>query len=682
MTDRFPPINPRFPHMLYGGDYNPDQWLHSPETLQEDLRLMQLAGINSATLGVFAWSSYEKREGQFNFDWLDRVMDNMAERKMAAVLATPSGARPAWLSKKYPEVLRVNQQGIRDYHQMRHNHCPTSPAYREKVGIINRKLAERYHNHPALAVWHLSNEYSGECFCELCKNAFRQWLRERYKTLDALNLAWWSAFWSHTVSDWDEIEPVDASVGGMVIDWKRFVTAQTVDFMKAELAALRQFSKDVPAATNFMGTYPGLDYWKLAEHLDVVSWDSYPRYHSQSDMWKTGADVAFNHDMNRSMKGGRPFMLMESVPSATNWAAVPKLKRPGVLRLEMIQAIAHGSDTCQFFQFRKSRGAHEKFHGAVVDHAGHENTRVFRDVAEVGSILGELDDVVGTRVDAEVALVQDWENRWALEASCGPRQQKDYMPTCYAHYRPFWSMGVPVDVINADCDFSKYKVLIAPMLYMIRPGVGERIASFVESGGTLVATYLTGIANESDLCFTGGWPGAGLRKVLGIWSEEIDSLYDEERVRLSVQPGNSLGLEGQFNVQEYADLVHAEGAEVLATYGSEFYAGRPAITCNSFGKGKAYYLAGRTGEDFLKAFYCRLVGSAGVSRNVGAELPEGLTVQCRRGGGKEFLFVLNFADQDHQLPVAEGRFIDVLSGGEVSHTLRVTAYGAFILQRC
>jgi len=281
MPERYPPINPRCPHFLHGGDYNPDQW--PPEVWEEDMRLMKLAGCNAMSVGIFAWARLEPEEGRFDFSWLDRIMDLLAENDAYAVLATPSGARPAWMSFKYPEVLRVRPDRHRNLHGRRHNHCPTSPIYRDKVRIINTKLAERYKDHPALLVWHVSNEYSGECHCDLCREAFRQWLERKYETLDALNHAWWTAFWSHTYTDWSQIEPPspigETCIHGLNLDWRRFVTDQTTDFMLNEIAPLRQHTPNIPVTTNFMGTYPGLNYWRMAPHLDVVSWDNYPMWH-------------------------------------------------------------------------------------------------------------------------------------------------------------------------------------------------------------------------------------------------------------------------------------------------------------------------------------------------------------------------------------------------------------------
>lgn len=685
MIKRYPPVSKKFPRMLHGADYNPDQWKNTPEVWDEDMRLMKLAHCNSMSVGIFSWVSLEPEEGRFEFGWLDEIMDKIYENGGRVVLATPSGARPAWMSFRYPEILRVHPNRQRILHGGRHNHCYTSPVYREKTQIINRKLAERYKDHPALIVWHVSNEYGGECHCDLCQAAFRHWLKVKYDNdLDKLNHAWWTGFWSHTYTDWSQIESPaphgERSIHGLTLDWKRFVTWQTIDFFKNEIAPLKEITPDIPVTVNFMGTYTGLDYWKFAKEVDVVSWDSYPMWHGEEPNWELATRIGFVHDINRSLRGGQPFMLMESTPSMTNWQPVSKLKRPGMHLLSSLQAVAHGSDTVQYFQWRKGRGSSEKFHGAVVDHCGHENTRVFRDVAEVGRVLEKLDNLVGTTVRPEAAVIYDWENRWAIEDAQGVRHEKGYQPTCELHYRAFWNQGIPVDVINEDCDFSGYKLLIAPMMYMVRPGVAERIEDFVAGGGTFVTTYMSGWVDENDLCFLGGFPGP-LRKVTGIWSEEIDSLYAHECNYAVPVSGNALGLSIEYKAVEMLDLIHAETAEVLAAYKGDFYQGRPALTVNSFGKGKAYYIAFRSGFDFLSDFYTRLIRELNISRVMDTELPEGVTAQKRSDGERDYIFLMNFSAEEKTVDLPEEEFEDMLEGSPVKGTVTLPGCGVRILQR-
>ena len=672
-------VNAKCPRFWHGGDYNPEQW--SEEIRREDLRLMKLAHVNVLSVGIFAWSALEPTEGRFEFEWLDRTFDALDGQGAFVVLATPSGSKPAWLSRKYPEVCRVLKDGSREPHGFRHNHCYSSPVYREKIAIIDERLSERYGKHPALVLWHISNEYSGDCHCALCRVAFQQWLEARYGSIGALNQAWWTAFWGHTFTDFAEIHEHDWSISGLSIDYKRFVTARTVDFMQHEIAAVRRHSRDVPVTTNLMGMFAGLDYASLVRGLDVVSWDSYPSWKHDADDWKVASDIAMVHDLNRSFKQ-KPFLLMESAPGTQQWQSVPKLKRPGVQKLEALQAVAHGSDSVQYFQWRKGRGGCEKFHGAIVDHVGHEHTRVFREISEIGVSLERLEPVLGSSVDAQVALIYDWENAWGIEQLSGfNNQAKHYDATCRAHYREFWKRGIAVDVLESVADFSRYRLIVAPMLYMLRPGVAERLTAFVEGGGTLLATYLTGIVNESDLCFAGGMPGP-LRPLFGIWVEDIDGLYAGETVAVLPAADGAFGLSGSYAARELCSIVHAEGAEVLARYGSDFHAGNPALTRHRFGAGHAYFMASRNDDRFMADLHGKLAAELGLRRAFPGDLPEGVSAQARCDGAREFLFLLNATPREQRL-LAEPGFSakNLLEGGTVGPELKLGAYGVLVLER-
>jgi beta-galactosidase len=691
IAKRFAPIVPRFPHILHGGDYNPDQWLDRPDVLEEDIRLMEKAGCNTFSVAIFAWAHLEPEEGRYTFDWLDGVMDRVGKKGWNVFLATPSGAKPQWMSLKYPEIKRVDRQGRRALHSHRHDHCQTSPIYRRKVTEINTRLAERYAKHPALAGWHISNEYSGECFCDLCLPAFREWLRGRYASLDALNKAYWSGFWSQSFGAWGEIDPRETPLDGLRLDWLRFTTQQTLDFMKNEVAPLRRLAPGTPVTTNMMGTFYGLDYCRFTELCDRMAWDAYLFFHDDN-AWRVAVGAGFTHDMYRAMKGGLPFMLIESTPSTTNWYQTPTIKKPGQHRQEMLLAIGHGADATMYFQWRKGRGGFEKLHGAVVDHEGSDKGRVFQEVAAHGALLKKLDAVVGTSVKPEVAVLFDWEARWALTVSEGPRQSpgwsgwapfdKEYNETAVDHYRPFWKLGVPVDVIESTRPLDSYKLVVAPMLYMLKPGVAERLRAYVQAGGTLVLSYLSGIVNETNLCFQGGWPGAGLREVAGVWAEELDSIASGSPQQLVAKAGNGLRLTGEFAVKTYCDRIHAETAEVLATYKTDFYAGQPALTLNRFGKGRCYYLAARPADDTLHDAMVRgFVRELGLARALDAELPEGTTVQMRSGDGKVFLFLHNYRRDPRTVDLGTQRLTDLETSEVLTGRVTLPPFAARVLTR-
>ena len=638
-------ISEKYKHLLHGADYNPDQWLEYPDVLSEDMRLFKLSNSNELTLGIFAWSALEPEEDKFNFEWLDKVMDDIYAAGGRVILATPSGARPAWLSQKYPEVLRTNNRNEKQMFGERHNHCFTSPIYRAKVAKIDKLLAERYKDHPALIAWHLSNEFGGECHCELCKSAFREWLKNKYGTLENLNKQWWTSFWSHTFTDWEQIDPPtplgDWTVHGKTLDWKRFVTDQTANFIRNEYQSIKPITPDIPITTNLMGFYLSLDYHRIAQEIDFVSWDNYPAWHGDSTDIGIGRTAAMSHDLMRSLKK-RPFYLMESTPSLVNWMSINKLKRPGMHMLSSIQAIAHGSDSVQYFQWRKSRGSSEKFHGAVVDHVGTENNRVFKDVAEVGARLKAIDEVAGTTVNAQVAILYDWDCRWALEDAAGfQKDNKKVRQTFNEFYNALWDRGINVDFISEnDNDFSKYKVIFAPVRYMVSEQLGKKIADFVKNGGTIVCTYTTGMVNENDLCYLGGFPGAGLREVFGIWNEEIDTLYPGESNTVITNDGT------EYKAVDYCEIIHDEGATVLARYNSDFYKGLPAATVNNYGQGKAYYIAFRDDNTYVDKMVADILAEANVNSDFDGELPHGVSAHSRTDGETTYVFLENFSNTE------------------------------------
>lgn len=659
--------------LLHGGDYNPEQWLDRPDILEKDLEMLQEAGCNVVTLGVFSWSTLEPEEGVFQFAWLQEIIEKLYQRGISTILATPSAARPKWLADKYPEVLRVDESRHRNLFGHRHNHCYTSPIYREKVGIINKKLAEEVGNHPGVILWHISNEFGGECHCPLCQQAFREWLKEKYQTIERLNDCWCTTFWSHTYSSFEQIES-PSSVGetmlhALNLDWKRFVSHQTADYIRAEIAALRNGGSSLPTTVNLMHYFPGLDYFEIAKEVDVISWDTYPMWHKEK-LIDTAYDNGMCHDLMRSLKG-KPFFQMESCPASTNWQSVSKLKKPGMLFAQSMQAIAHGGEGALYFQIRQSRGASEKFHGAVIDHYGEKDTRVFKEVSEVGQALKELKELAGTAVNSPVAMIYDWNSQWAMEDSQGPRNKGlHYHEVLMKFYQGFRRQGINVDLVDESCDIESYKVLAIPMVYMFKEGFAQKVRAFVANGGVIVTTYWSGIVDDTDKCYLGGTPH-GLMEVLGIRSAEIDGLYDWEENQMVPVEGNELGLEQSYVCKNLCDLVELRGARALMTYGKDFYEGYPCLTVNEYEKGKAWYVAADAEKDFYAAFLRKVLEDARVSVGVSEDIPEGLEITVREKGNVKYYIYQNFGETEVQIPKPEESVTWIYGNGD--QTLKVYA---------
>ncbi len=651
----------KFNKMLYGGDYNPEQW--PKDVWQQDMELFDKAGINSATINVFSWARIQPAEEVYYFRELDEIVDTLAKAGKQIVLATSTAALPAWMVKRYPEVARVDYEGRRHKFGQRHNACPNSPVYRHFVKELTARLAERYGSHEHVVCWHINNEYGGECYCENCEKAFRVWLRKKYGTIEALNKAWNLTFWGHNIYDWDEVvlpnalsegiegeeEPGNekTAFAGISIDYRRFNSDSILDNFRLERDTIRQYDRDTLVTTNLMGTYKGLDYFKWAKEMDIVSWDNYPSYDTP---WST---VAMRHDLMRGLKNA-PFMLMEQTPSQQNWQPYNSLKKPGQMRAQSWQTVAHGGDTIQFFQLRRSVGGCEKFHGAVIGHAGSDQTRVFREVAQLGEELNRIgDSIIGSKTESKVGIMFDWDNYWALEYTSGPNKDLKYVDQITRYYEYFYSKNISVDLIPVDADFSRYDLVAAPVLYMVKEGMAKALERYVAEGGTLVTGFMSGIVNESDNVHLGGYPGP-LRALAGIWAEEIDALAPEQSNEILFTDGTKAccGL--------LCDILHLEGAEEIARYGSNFYAGTPAVTKNAFGKGYTYYVGTVLSEDGLAKVLDLACVGAGVASVIGEETE--LEVTRRISDAGAVYFVMNFKDQELPLPTVFAGKKDLLSG--------------------
>lgn len=669
---------PKIPVLLHGGDYNPDQWLDRPDILEEDIKMMKKAGVNTATVGVFSWSALEPQEGNFQFGWLHDIMDKLYENGIYTVLATPTGARPAWMDEKYPSVLRVEKDGRRNHHSGRHNHCMSSLEYRALVEKMDTKLAQEFGSHPGLILWHISNELGGECYCDSCKKRFQEYLREKYhNNIEELNKQWWTSFWSRRFDSFEQIEPPydngEHSILGLNLDWKRFNSWNMKDYLAFERRILKKYTPQVPATANFMKLFEQLDYVDLAKEIDIISWDGYPSWNNDYETpADTAAELSFDHAVMRSLKKDKPFMLMESTPSLVNWHSVNKLKRPGILRASSIQTIGCGSDTVQYFQWRKGRGAAEQFHGAVVDHLGRDDTRVFKEVSEVGELLKKLAPVTGSRVASKAAVLFDWSNRWAIKDMQGmAHDTKNYEKEVRKFYNIHLKKGINADIVFPLEDLSSYSLVVLPMYYAVSKEAGAWLKEYVKNGGTVVATYLTAYVNENTLAYLGGFPGAGLGEVFGLYAEELDTLYPTDSNAVLMKNGNKA------IVKDYCELIKLTGAEVLGTYESDFYAGMPAVTVHSYGNGKAYYIGTRMEEEDLIKFFTPIWSECGIKEK---ELPEGVEYLTRTAeDGSTFDFYVNY----NAMPVTVQLSKDgtnLLNGEAVSGKVEILPFNAVVVK--
>ncbi len=640
----------------YGGDYNPEQW--PEEVWAEDMRLFKLAGIDIVTLNVFSWAALQPNETTYDFSKLDRIMELVRENGLKVCMATATGAHPAWMAKKYPDILRVDFEGRKRKFGGRHNSCPNSAAYQTYAPRLAGKLAARYKDYDNIVAWHISNEFGGECYCENCERQFRVWLQERYTTIDRLNYAWNTSFWGHTFYDWDEIVLPDlrsehfeyekTMFQGISLDYRRFMSDSILHCYQLEYDAIRAELPDAAITTNLMGFFKQLDYFKWAKQMDFVSWDNYP---SNEDSY---AKIAMSHDLMRGVKQGEPFALMEQTPSVTNWLPYNALKRPNVMRLWSYQAVAHGADTVMFFQMRRSRGACEKYHGAVIDHVGTEHTRVFREISALGAELQQIGRrTLGMKTRSDIAILMDWDNWWAIEYSAGPSCELKYLDEIGRFYECFRNLNYNVDIISPEDALTDYKLVIAPVYYMVKGNDDEKIRAYVKAGGTFLTTFFSGYVQENDLVTLGGYPGK-LRDILGIWVEEEDAL-GSGMVNHFVYQGT------EYPAELLCDLLHLEGAEQIdeAGYLDDFYKGMPVITGHQFGDGRAYYLATASNEAFYRHFLTDLCAELGITPVLTA--PEGVEVTSRENETERVLFILNHTDSA-QTVILPHDMTDVMTG--------------------
>ncbi|MFJ6001346.1 beta-galactosidase [Arthrobacter sp. NPDC092385] len=621
--------------LVYGCDYNPEQW--DAAVWHEDVRLMKEAGVNLVAVNIFGWAELEPEQGSFRFENLDAVMDLLAENGIGVNLGTGTSSTPAWLTTAYPEVLPRTADGTARWPGGRQAFCPSSPVYRQHALALVEQVSARYGSHPALRLWHVSNElgcHNALCYCDVSAEAFRRWLRTRYGTLDTLNAAWGTAFWSQRYSAWEQVLPprltLSATNPTQTLDFDRFSSDELLAHYRAEEAVLRRNS-GVPVTTNFMvaAHIRNQDYWTWAPEMDVIANDHYLDHRLAAPL----AELAFAADTTRGLAQGEPWLLMEHSTGAVNWQPRNFAKGPGEMLRNSLTHLARGADGLCFFQWRASLQGSEKFHSAMLPHAG-TDSRIWRDVVELGASLGKLRELAGTTVRADVAFVFSWEAWWAHDQESHPSGDVRYIEQVHAAYKALWDAGITVDVVAPGADLSAYKLVVVPNLYLIRDEHASVIEAFVENGGSAFITFFSGIVDENERVRPGGYPGA-FRELLGIRSEEFFPL----------DPAHPLVLDNGSPASLWSEALHLTTADAVLRFATGHHAGGPAVTRNGFGAGEAWYAGTVLDGSVLKDLLLRAALTAGI------ELPDaqpGLESVTRHGSGHDYVFLINHSTEDRK----------------------------------
>jgi len=670
-THNHTPTQGRNGPIAFGGDYNPEQW---PEDVwQEDVRLMQEAGVNLVTVGVFSWARLQPTPDTWDFGWLDRVLDLLHAHGIAVDLATGTASPPAWLTTAHPEILPVDRSGNVLHQGGRQAFSPSSAVYREHSLRLVEAMAERYGSHPALSMWHVSNElgcHNGRCYSELSAQGFRRWLRERYTDLDTFNRAWATDFWSQHYGTWEEIEPPriapSFSNPTQQLDFARFSSDALRDQLRAEVEVLRRHTPDVPITTNFMvmGHFKEVDYGTWVDDLDLVSNDHYMMAHDP----EAHVELAFSADHTRGLAGGQPWMLLESSTSAVSWQPVNTAKPVSQLRRNSLTHVARGADAVCFFQWRASAAGAEKYHSAMLPHAG-TDSELWRSVVELGADLQRLAEISGSTVESSVAIIVDYENWWAAELDAHPSSLLAYRRTAEGWYRSLWDANIPVDIVPRGADLTGYRVVLAPMLYLVRDADVAALDSFTRAGGQVLVTYFSGIADENDHIRLGGYPGA-FRDLLGVRSDEFRPLLGEQQVALE---GASLGaLTGTL----WSEPVVPTDAIVLATYTDGPSAGFAAITRAARDAGHAWYVSTELDTNGRRAVIDLVCAAGGVTAPVPAS--PGIEVVVRHAADVEYVFAINHTDTEGWV---NAKGTDLLTGRLHAAPVPVPENGVVVLRR-
>lgn len=667
----------------FGGDYCPEQW--DEATWKEDIRLMKELGVNTVTINVHSWVMNQPAEGVFDYTTLDKIVQMLTDADIRIIMGTATTAIPNWMGKKYPDMLLTDVSGQHYTAARREVYCTNSPDYRREIRTAVEHLAEHYQNNRNIKLWHMANEVGLVCYCENCAKAYRRYLKKKFGTLENLNEQWTTAFWGHTYTDWEEIEPPRATTEFVAaandpdgidrhfrstetIEYLRFFSESLRECYEIERDAIRKYIPDALVTNNFQ--YRTLDYRRVCAASDVIAYDSYPKQGEHP------AKSAMRYDTSRNLLArGKNFMLMEMTPSQASWDRTVPIKRPGEVELIALKGIGHGADSSLFFQIRKNRSGFEKFHGAMIEHAGRIDTRTGRELKRLAQKLRALEPYLSeTSVHAQAAVIMDFDTMYGVEIPCSIQKRIDYMNEVEHYYRYFNKQNITVDVVSATADLSSYKLVVAPMLYMLPESSGEEITRFVNAGGVFVTTYYSGMADLNDRIYPGGYPGV-LKDVCGIWVEETDALSAEQKncVRTSDVLGGKDYICGFM-----CDIIHLEGARSLGVYSEDFYADTPCICENDYGAGKAIYIGSKLDDAGVDAVLTYAVACSGVSSVL--PTPEGVEACLRQGKEHSLMFIVNNTAQEQSVAVPQD-WCDLVGVSAENGTLHLPGRGTAVLMR-
>ncbi len=657
------PAWPRLDGIAYGGDYNPEQWPR--EVWDEDVRLMREAGVTMVSIGIFSWGLIERREGEFDFAWLDDIIELLHANGIAVDLGTPTASPPAWFFAAYPDARAVTKDGVPLGFGARGMVSHSAPEYRTAIARIAGALAERYGEHPAVVLWHIHNEYGvpvGEDFSPHAVRAWRLWLQDRYGSLDGLNAAWGTAFWGQHYEDWEHIGAPAAAPStinpAQKLDWARFTDDKLRECFLTEKAAIREHASQ-PITTNFMANqHHGVDLWAWAREVDIVSDDHY--------LWAADEEgeigLAIAADLSRSVGGGKPWILMEHSTSAVNWQPRNIAKRPGEMARNSLAHFGRGADGILFFQWRAGRSGAEKFHSAMLPHAGTQS-RVFREVVDLGAKLGRVGEVRGSRVTADVAILWDFVSFWAQDLEWRPSEDVGHDERIRAFYERLWRDDITVDFALPGHDLSGYKLVIAPAQYLLTAADAANLTEYVRAGGTLVVSFFSGVVDENDAVHPGGY-GAPLAEALGVRVEEHLPLREAQRAAIVFNGG-------RYAADVWQEDLVVTTAEVRGTYAEGPAAERAAVTRNVHGEGYGWYVSTRPDADGLRAIMTAVYADAGIDL---PGTPAGVETIVRHADGADYLVAINHGSEEASLQAsgtdlltqAEIRDMLVLAGGDVA----------------